>query len=139
MKKSGFSLFELLVVISIIGIIVAVGMTSYSSAQKRARDAKRKQDMQAVQKAFEQYYSANNYNYPDDQTKARTNMPGYPPVDPKNTRSYIYEGTGDTEINATGYCICALLEITGTGNSSDVNCSFVSGSTGDYFCVKSVQ
>ncbi len=61
MKKSsparkifGFTLLELLVVISIIGILVAIGAASFSVAQRQGRDAKRRGDMKAVQNAMEQ-------------------------------------------------------------------------------------
>jgi prepilin-type N-terminal cleavage/methylation domain-containing protein len=62
--KSAFTLLEMLVVIGIIGILVGMGAVSYSTAQKKARDAKRKQDLKAIQNAFEQYYSICNYKYP---------------------------------------------------------------------------
>ncbi len=59
-----FTLLELLVVIGIIGILVGLGAASYSTAQKKARDSKRKSDMKAIQNAFEQYYSICSYQYP---------------------------------------------------------------------------
>ncbi|NCO89124.1 type II secretion system protein, partial [Candidatus Roizmanbacteria bacterium] len=40
--KKAFTLLEILVVIGIISIMVAMGTASYSTAQKKARDAKRK-------------------------------------------------------------------------------------------------
>ena len=62
--KSAFTLLEMLVVIGIIAILVGMGVVSYSTAQKKARDAKRKQDLKTIQNAFEQYYSICNYKYP---------------------------------------------------------------------------
>lgn len=47
-KKQGFTLIELLVVIAIIGILAAIGITAFSGAQGRARDAKRKADLGAL-------------------------------------------------------------------------------------------
>jgi len=63
-KLFGFTLLELLVVIGIIAILVSLGAVSYGTAQKKARDAKRKGDLQALQKALEQCYSVNTYSYP---------------------------------------------------------------------------
>ncbi len=62
--KKAFTLLELLVVIGIIGILVGLGTTSYSTAQKKARDSKRKADLKAFQNAMEQCYSVNSYAYP---------------------------------------------------------------------------
>ncbi|MBI5127130.1 prepilin-type N-terminal cleavage/methylation domain-containing protein [Candidatus Roizmanbacteria bacterium] len=63
MKKS-FTLMEMLIVIGIIAILVALGASSYSTAQKKARDAKRKSDLKTIQNSFEQYYSICNFSYP---------------------------------------------------------------------------
>jgi len=64
MIKKAFTLLEMLVVIGIIGILIGLGALSYSTAQKKARDAKRKQDLKAFQNAMEQCYAVNNYSYP---------------------------------------------------------------------------
>src|SRR3989344_4486789 len=48
----GFTLIELLVVISIIGILAAFIVASFTSAQQKARDSKRKADLDAVKKAL---------------------------------------------------------------------------------------
>lgn len=64
MKKLAFTLLELLVVIGIIGVLVAIGSVSYSTAQKKARDAKRQGDLHAFQNAIEQCYSVNSSVYP---------------------------------------------------------------------------
>ena len=62
--KKGFTLLEMLVVIGIIAILVSLGFASYSTVQKKARDAKRKGDLSAMQKVLEQCYSLNSYSYP---------------------------------------------------------------------------
>lgn len=62
--RKSFTLLEMLVVIGIIGVIVGMGFVSYSTAQKKARDAKRKEDLKAIQNAMEQYYSICSYKYP---------------------------------------------------------------------------
>jgi len=60
----GFTLIELLVVISIIGILAALGIASYSRAEKNTRDAQRKSDLNQYRLALESYAAANNSNYP---------------------------------------------------------------------------
>jgi len=55
--RKGFTLIELLVVISIIGLLAAAGLTVFSSAQRRARDAKRISDIKAIETALQGHYS----------------------------------------------------------------------------------
>lgn len=62
--KKAFTLLEILVVIGIISVLVSMGVASYSTAQKKARDAKRQSDLRSFQSAIEQCYSVNNYAYP---------------------------------------------------------------------------
>lgn len=64
--KKGFTLLEMLVVIGIIAIMVSLSIASYSTAQKKARDAKRKADLRSFQTVMEQCYSINSpaFTYP---------------------------------------------------------------------------
>lgn len=62
-NKSGFSLVELLVVISIIAIISALTMPNFMGARDRARDSARISDMEAVKNALRLYYN-DNQSYP---------------------------------------------------------------------------
>jgi len=63
MRKS-FTLLEMLVVIGIIAVLVSLGFASYSTVQKKARDAKRQSDLKSFQSAMEQCYSINSFAYP---------------------------------------------------------------------------
>lgn len=141
-KKKGFTLLELLVVISIIGILIALGTVSYSAAQKKARDSKRRGDMKSLQNAMEQY-SAQNNRYAQNNTELTTMLQGSMPTDPKTGSSYIITDADSYDQTAPvgeKYCICALLELTGTGNASanasGASCTFGSG---NYFCVQNLQ
>ena len=55
-EKKGFTLIELLIVISIIGLLATLSVISLTTAQEKARDAKRKDDIKKIQKALEYYY-----------------------------------------------------------------------------------
>lgn len=136
-KQRGFTLLELLVVISLIGLLVGIGSVSYTSAQKKSRDARRKGDMKAVQNGFEQFY-AENLRYPKTSGEGDTAVVGGLPQDPKNSGSYVYTIEYDATAGA-GYCSCGLLESdagNASGLSGSTTCSY---GTGDYFCVSNLQ
>lgn len=63
-SEVGFTLLEILVVLGIIAVLVSFGAISYSTAQKKARDAKRQGDLKAFQNSIEQCYSVNSFAYP---------------------------------------------------------------------------
>lgn len=52
----GFTIVELLIVIVVIGILAALVLNTFSGAQKKARDSKRKDDISKITKALELYY-----------------------------------------------------------------------------------
>ena len=51
-KTTGFTLIELLVVITIIGILAGFVFVSFTKAQQKSRDSKRKADLEAVKKTL---------------------------------------------------------------------------------------
>ena len=55
--KKGFTLVELLVTITIIGILSSIGLGSFSSAQMKARDSERKAHLKQLKDSFEAYYN----------------------------------------------------------------------------------
>src|SRR3989344_8314347 len=71
-KVKGFTLIELLVVITIIAILSGIGYVSFSNAQQKGRDAKRKKDLQNLQAALVLYYQDKGHYPPDDQTLQST-------------------------------------------------------------------
>lgn len=63
-KIKGFTVVELLVTISIIGILSTITFASFSQAQKKARITKRVSDLKQMQVALEYYYAVNR-SYPN--------------------------------------------------------------------------
>jgi prepilin-type N-terminal cleavage/methylation domain-containing protein len=56
MKKQGFTLLELLIVIAIIGILSSVVLVSLNNTRKKARDTQRKSDINQIVKALQSYF-----------------------------------------------------------------------------------
>lgn len=59
----GFTLVELMVVITIITILAALGIATFIGVQRRARDSRRSADISAVRTALEMYFADQAY-YP---------------------------------------------------------------------------
>ena len=75
-KKKGFTLIELLTVIAIIGILASIIIVNVSTAMKRGRDARRKEDMETLRTALEMYYEK-NLEYPKVQLESPPVAGGY--------------------------------------------------------------
>lgn len=109
-KQSGFTFIELLVVITIIGILAAIGMASYRSANIRSRDTKRKADMEQIRSALEMY-RADNSTYPANLSSLETTYIQEVPDPPLTSDSPYQDGYSRS---GTTYTLCQTLESTGT-------------------------
>ena len=126
--KKGFTLIELLIVIAIIGILAGLILTNFQGARERARDARRKADLDSINKALRLYY--NDYqSFPASTgtdisctgtcswggpfTEGPTTYINYLPFDPSTsgTSTITYEYWSD---GADAFAIRAKLE-----NASD--------------------
>ena len=54
-NKSGFSLVELLIVFSLMGVLLSISLAALGSTRKSARDSKRKADLEQIRSALEMY------------------------------------------------------------------------------------
>jgi len=121
--KKAFSLVELLVVITIIAVLSVVAYTAVGGQTVKARDAKRKQDLNTIQQALELYFAETgrypyNNNDPifDYDTDGDANLAtgkiwkkhlSKIPTDPSGN-SYIYAVSG-----TASYELAAVLEMDG--------------------------
>ncbi|MFH1741906.1 MAG: prepilin-type N-terminal cleavage/methylation domain-containing protein [bacterium] len=65
MKQSSFTLIELLIVVAIIGILAAIAVPNFLSAQTRAKVARVRADIRSLQTAMEAYQIDHNVYPPD--------------------------------------------------------------------------
>lgn len=117
--SKGFTFIEILVVATIIGLLTTIAAVTYQSANKKARDGKRKADLEQIRSALEMYRSDNG-NYPATGSLSLL-VSGYIqaiPTDP-TTYSYYYSSGG-----ASTYTLDAHLEID-TGENYGSNCGGV--------------
>lgn len=61
----GFTLMELLVVMVLLGILVALGLTNFRGSQAKSRDSRRKSELRQIALTLETYFNDKG-QYPDD-------------------------------------------------------------------------
>lgn len=145
-SQKGFSLIELLVVATIIIVLSTIGVVSFSSSGKTARDNRRKADIEMVRQALVLHrneqggYPTISANNPKDRYGGMVDMladGGYlsdpTPLDPKNDDIYYY-GYTSTYQNPT-FCLCAELE-TDKGNKTSRSCEGSYLTSGQFYCVQ---
>jgi general secretion pathway protein G len=124
MNTKGFTLLELLVSATIIGVLTIIGVVSYGSVNKRSRDVKRKSDLEQIRSALEMYRSDNGF-YPAanggswgvasnlSSSLVTSNYTPSIPSDPqKPSYLYYYVATNQNVANNNyyGYCLCGHIE-----------------------------
>ena len=64
-RENGFTLIELIVVMSLIILLATIGLTAYQSSVKRGREAVLREDLFRMRDSIEQYY-VDKGKYPAD-------------------------------------------------------------------------
>lgn len=142
MKNKGFTLIEVLVVVSIIGLLASVVLVGLGGFRQRGRDTRRLADLKSLQNGLELFYTKNN-SYPatlPDLISAGLGITKLP-KDPVTAVDYTYTNCN----SAQNYVLAAKLDAPAGDsvyNDSDANAfngkacsSNFSCAPGDNYCV----
>ena len=133
-RKNGFTLVELLVVVAILGILSGIVLYSVSATHTKSRDAQRFKDLETIQAAVEQYYTDQGH-YPiltprgsiataSFAAALQSTLPTLP-KDPSGGATYLYQ----SDAGGNNYC----LVFTAPEVLADFPPQFVSVSAGVVF------
>lgn len=138
--NNGFTLIEVLVVSTIIALLATIGITSYTSFNHQARDARRKADIEQIRGALELYRS-NNGAYPTPAgsyglgfgsgalTDSSNTYLSKLPADPQTAKTYYYT------LSSGDYTLGAMLEGSSSCSASGTDCETTSGSQACNYCM----
>ncbi len=114
MNKLGFTLVELIVAISILGVVTAIGLSRYIGAGQSAGDAKKRADIDSIANAYEVNFDFSNKVY---SPLTKDDFSGSFPKVPDGTDYLFIEGPGsrNPDINAVknskdSFLICAKVK-----------------------------
>ena len=143
-RLSAFTLIEVLIVTSIILILVAIALgPSLIKYMARARDSKRKQDLNKLVRIMEDYYNDNQHYPPAGQTKIGTiddkdwgtSFSPYLsslPKDPASPGQTYYYQAGVPDLGENFFVLYAKLEDTDDPNIIQTGCEGGCGPDREY-------
>lgn len=112
-NQKGFTLVELLIAVTIIAVLTVIGVVVYAGTQRDARNARRRGDIEAINKALEVHYNTTANQYCPTSPAGSYCAPvgtwfsaAAIPVDPSTAANY----TGLPANAVTTYTVCATLE-----------------------------
>ena len=127
-RAGGFTLFELLVSISIIAVLTAVAVVSFGGLNRKTRDARRISDLEKIRLSLEAVKQVGN-TYPVNLTTlVGSSLLEKIPTDPKGVGYTYAYSVGDSNYT---YALCAYMEdlgsttvSTGCGSCGTSNCNY---------------
>jgi prepilin-type N-terminal cleavage/methylation domain-containing protein len=111
-KKSGFTLVELMVAMSIVAVLIGLSVFGISTAQRNLRDNQRRDAVTSLATALADYYTNNN-QYPTSTTFSALNTLLKTPVLGVTTAAQTTTANGTSycyAVASDGYILGALLE-----------------------------
>ena len=99
-SQRGFSLIELIVVVTIIGILAGIALVNVSTAQRKARESALRANLHEMRKAIDNFY-ADKQRYPTDLNEL---VPHYVRMIPKDpiTMAQDWEQVMDDPLSLEG-------------------------------------
>jgi prepilin-type N-terminal cleavage/methylation domain-containing protein len=125
----GFTMIELLIVVTIVGSLSVAGFAGFQASAQKGRDANRKDDLQRIKVAFEDYYNDNDC-YPASGSLAicgSSELQPYLqsiPCDPITDDPYLYAPLANA---CSGYRLHAALENDQDNSIEDIGCDQQTG------------
>ena len=98
-RESGFSLLELMVVVTIIAILAAIALPQFAAYRKQGYQAAVRSDLKNAATAQEAYYAAHD-RYQGETPLTATNLPGFARTDPVNV-SVVVPSPSQFRLTAT--------------------------------------
>lgn len=122
LNRKGFTLIEMLVVVSIIGILLGISGLNNAKSMGRAKDSAVKMDLQHLRNAVYQFALDNNGRFPETLEQL---VPAHLRSLPENwsganaNGTYVYDRhTGLVSLNYTSKQQTAILDISGVAYDS---------------------
>lgn len=127
--ETGITLTELLIVVAVLAILMIVFLAAFKpwTQEAKARDARRKSDLQKLKSPLEDYYNDNDCYPVDLQTLADEGYISEVPQDPGTDEDYTY--TSDP--NCNWYRIYVSLEFANDSEIVEAGCGTGCGPGGD--------
>lgn len=91
--RKGFTLIEVLIVVTIISLLILIALWAWQSQLAKGKDARRKADLNRLEKVFEDFYNDNNC-YPNDLNDLVPDYLSEVLVDPVTRQAYELSNDG---------------------------------------------
>lgn len=126
-SSNGFTVIELLIVVSIVVMLGTLVLTNFVDQPKKGRDGKRKADLLQIRGALESYNDDKGC-YPSNDSVPCSGAGLSPylskiPCDPKTNESYLYDPDSSSLTCPTFYWLYAKLEYSKDPGIDTVGCA----------------